>query len=312
MSLDHSVQLCIQPHLVTAWKFARSWPPSASPNSCSITASKFISRNSTHHGLQLNLHTCCIMASTLAWLWPSSASPNSLHHRLPVQPWVHSNIASTCIFVFAPSQHPSSLSYGLQVHLQSCLITFPEGISKLAQTRSHSAFLHSLDHCLQVYLQIHPIIASKWISHLARSQPLSVSLCSLHRHCQAHLKLLPSTICSESRYTVCRWVAIQIHRWEYKLNTWVLKIIEGSVVAMICRHTPAAFPRKILFSTDCSTVIQRGPRHVNSTPRLVISASRTVIGAAKLVAGFPRYPQGHLKSFQVLWGVPKLITITSL
>jgi len=38
--------------------------------------------------------------------------------------------------------------------------------------------------------------------------------------------LLWSTACSQSSYTVCRWVAISIHRWEFKLNTWVLKIVE--------------------------------------------------------------------------------------
>jgi len=31
---------------------------------------------------------------------------------------------------------------------------------------------------------------------------------SLDHYFQAHLELLSSTVCSQSRYTMCRWVAI--------------------------------------------------------------------------------------------------------
>jgi len=96
-----------------------------------------------------------------------------------------------------PSVSPNSLDYGLH----KC-------ISNLPRSRSRSASLSSLDHGLQVYLQIPSTTASMCISKVARSRPRSVSLSSLDRHFQAHLELLSSATCSQSRYTVCRSVAI--------------------------------------------------------------------------------------------------------
>jgi len=129
--------------------------------------------------------------------------------------------ASKCISKLAqswpPSVSPNSLDYGLQVRMSMA----SKCISKLARSQSRSASLSSLDHCLQVYLQICSITASKCISKLARSQPRSISLRSLDRHFQAHLKLLSSTACSQSRYTVCRWVAIWIHRYIDENTHWI-------------------------------------------------------------------------------------------
>ena len=127
--------------------------------------------------------------------------------QVPLQ--TRSITASKCISKLARLRPASSHEHGLQVHLQSRSITASKYISKLARSRPPS----SLDHCLQVYLQIRSITASKCISKLARSRPRSISLSSLDRHFQAHLELLSSTACSQSRYRVCRWLAIMIHRY---------------------------------------------------------------------------------------------------
>jgi len=122
-------------------------------------------------------------------------------------------MASKCISKLARLRPPSSHGHRLQVHLQTRSITACMCISKLTQSRSRSASLSSLDHSLQVSVQIQSITASKSMSKLARSRPRSGSLSSLNRHCQARLQLLLSTACSQSRFTVCRWVAIFIHRY---------------------------------------------------------------------------------------------------
>ena len=93
------------------------------------------------------------------------------------------------------------------------LISASKFISKLARLRPPSASLSSLDHGLPVDLQIRSITASKCIYDYTQEPPPSVSLSSLDRHLQVHLKLLSSTACSQSQYTVCRWVAILMYRY---------------------------------------------------------------------------------------------------
>ena len=132
-----------------------------------------------------------------------------------LQVLVHSHLitASKCISKLAQSRPPSvsttSLDYGLQVRTNKA----SKCISKVAQSRCRSASLSSLDHGLQVYLPICLNTASKGISKLTRSRPRSISLSPLNLPFQAHLELLSSTACSQSRYSVCRWVAIEIHRY---------------------------------------------------------------------------------------------------
>jgi len=133
-----------------------------------------------------------------------SASLSSLDHGFQVYFQIRSITASKCISKLARLRSPNSLDYGLQVYIQTRSITASKCISMLGRLWSPN----SLDHGLQVYLQICSITASKCISKLARSQPWSVSLSSLDPHFQALLELLSSTACSQSRYTVCRWVAI--------------------------------------------------------------------------------------------------------
>jgi len=68
---DSSLQLHLQPCLITASKFTRSQPPSASPNSLD-------------HSLQVFLYTRTITASKFAPSWPNNVCPHSLDHDLGV------------------------------------------------------------------------------------------------------------------------------------------------------------------------------------------------------------------------------------
>jgi len=161
------------------------WNESQHPARRALTTAKYLSKfprsrptSSDDHGLLEHLQTSSITASKFARSWPPSASRNVLDH-------------------------------GLQVYPETRSIT----ASKVVQSWPPSASTILLDHGLQVYLQIPSITASNCISKLARSRPWSVSLSSLHHHCQVHLELLSSTACCQSRYIVCRWVAILIHRY---------------------------------------------------------------------------------------------------
>jgi len=183
-------------HPLTASKYssnlARSRPPNAS-------------RNSLHHGLQVHLQPRSITPCEFAQSWPQNASGNSLDHGLEVSTIMASKwYASKLAWSRPPSVTLTWLHYGLQVRTGMASWC----ISKLAWSRCRSASLSSLDHDLEGYLQIRLITASKFISTLARSRPQSISLSSLDRHSQAHRALLSSTACSQSRYSVCRWVAI--------------------------------------------------------------------------------------------------------
>ena len=183
----------------------RSPPLSASPNS-------------VDHGLEVDLQTFSITACKFAWWWPPSASSNPLDYGLQVSTimaskWHTSNLARSR----PPCLSPNWLDYGLQVRMSMA----SKCISKLARSPFRSASLSSLDHSLQVYVQIPLLTDLMCISKLARSQPRSISLSSLDRHFQAHLELLSSTACSQSRYSVCRWVAIWIHIYIDESTNWI-------------------------------------------------------------------------------------------
>jgi len=141
-----------------------------------------------------------------------NASPNPLDHGLQLHLQPRSITACKCISELQDG--------GLQMHLQTpsitaskciCefdLISASKFISKLARLQPPSASLSSLNHGLPVDLQTRSITSSKCISEYTQEPPPCVSLSSLDRHLQAHQKLLSSTACSQSRYTVCRWVAM--------------------------------------------------------------------------------------------------------
>ena len=142
--------------------------------------------------------------SKLARSWSRSFFFSSLDHGLQmnVQTWMITDS------MFSQSCHPSAPPNSLDSCFQVRTIMHSKCISKLARSLTRSASLCIFDHDLQVYLQIRSITTSKCISKLARSRSRSVSLSALDPHFQAHLELLSSSICSQSRYTECWWVAI--------------------------------------------------------------------------------------------------------
>jgi hypothetical protein len=171
------------------------------------TGSKYSSKltrlqplSSHDHGLQVCFLTCSITSSKcifkLTKLRPPSVSPNSLIYSIQVRTIMASKYISNLAPLWPPNTSPNSLNHGPQVYFQTRSITASKCISEL----------HDLG--LQVHLQTRSILASKCISKLTRSQPWSISPSSADRHVQAYLNFLPSTVCSQSWFTFCRWVAI--------------------------------------------------------------------------------------------------------
>jgi len=153
-------------------------------------------------------------------------------------------MASKCIPKVARSRPCSvslrSLTLSLHLHLQTrsiiaskCnlwvhWISVSNCISKLTQLRPQSASLSSLNLGLQLHPQSRSITASQCISVFTQSRSsiaspnlLDHGLSSLDLHFQTHLKMLSSTACSQSRYTVYRWLAIKIHRYIHENTNWM-------------------------------------------------------------------------------------------
>jgi len=170
--------------MITASKFGWSWPPSALSQTHSIMASKRISTltRSRPPSVALNLHNCIL------------------------QVWII--IASKCISNLAWSRPPGVSPTRSNIGCKFVTSWPPMSIYKHAQSWSPSGSLRSLGHRLQLYLQILSITAFKGISQLALSQHWSVSLSSFNCHFEGHLTLLSGAACSQSRYSVCSWVAI--------------------------------------------------------------------------------------------------------
>jgi hypothetical protein len=136
-----------------SFNLARSWPPSACPNSLD-------------HSFPVHLRTRSITAtkciSKLARSQPRNVSLTSHDYSLQVG----TITASQCISELTRSRLPSSHDHGLQVHLQTCPIAASKYISQSTRSRPPGASLSSLDQGLPVHLQTHSIMASKCISEL--------------------------------------------------------------------------------------------------------------------------------------------------
>jgi len=218
----------------------------APPSGCRISLDRILrslSPTSHDYGRQVRLIMASKCISQLARSRSRSASGSSLDFGLPVYLQIHSVTLCKCISTLTRFQTPSSHDHGLQVHLQPCSIMISECISKFTwsrppsvspnplnfrlqvhhQTRSimaskciskyarsppPGASINLISHVLGLYLQLRSITAFKFMSKRAQSRPRSVSRSSLDRHFQADLELLSSIACSQTRYTVCRWVAI--------------------------------------------------------------------------------------------------------
>jgi len=221
-----------------SYKLTNWWIESRHPACRPSTASKYSTKlaqlrplsafpNSVNHSLQVNLQTRSITASKCISNLGRLRPPSSHHRGLQVYLKIRSITSSKCIPKLAPLWLPSSLDHGLQVslqtrsitastvYLQTRSITASKFISNLARSRPPSVFSKlallqppsSHNHSLCVHLQL------SW------SRPPSVSPNSLDRGLQVHLQTrsivifrhtlyCPSTACSQSRYSVCRSVAI--------------------------------------------------------------------------------------------------------
>jgi len=177
------------------FSLARSHPPK-----CITKIAPLQSPCSYGHGVQVHLQTCSITAS--------QSISNLPDYSLEVHIIMASKYNSRLARFRLRGASRCSLDHGIEVYIQILSMIAAKCSSKLAQSLSQSVSLSSLDHALQVFLQMHSISASKCISNLARSRPWWVSLSSLDQQFLVHLELLSSTACSQSRYTLCRWVAI--------------------------------------------------------------------------------------------------------
>jgi hypothetical protein len=96
-----------------------------------------------------------------------------------------------CISNLARPQHLSvslsSFNLGLQLHVQTRLITGSKRSSQLAQSRPPCPSLSSLNLGLQLHLPPHSIMATKCISEFTRPRPPSASPNPLDHSIPVHL-----------------------------------------------------------------------------------------------------------------------------
>jgi len=143
--------------------------------------------------------------------------------------------------VSAPSPPPINC---LQVVFQTPSITTSECISGFTQSLLSRVSLNSLHFILQVRM----VTAVKWVSNLTRSQPqrshdnglqVYVQTTSvMASRCTSEFTWFSSSahprIAPKDRLQLVQMYGVwmgtntdtEIHKWEYKLNTWVLKIIQ--------------------------------------------------------------------------------------
>jgi len=156
-------------HSHLPWRLQPELPPPGRPSSSSpplwhdhgleedvhtrsITASKSISElaqlrppSALHYCLQVYLQTGSITASKFARSWPPSASTHSLDHSLHVHVQTCLNTVYECItrlpWVEPPSVSPNSLDYDLGVLLYVCSITvgWNGGAGRQTAHHQHSA-----------------------------------------------------------------------------------------------------------------------------------------------------------------------------
>jgi len=171
-------------------------------------------------------------ASILTQSWPSHVSPNLPNDGLEAGIIMASNRISK----LAQTHLPSSPNHGRTVNIQPRLITVSKWVSELldlslemhfhsrsimastfAQSWPPSSCPHSLACGLQAHLSVHTISASKCISQFTQSSSSGGPWVAPMHH------LLPVWIYHVQMGSEKDKL---IHRWEYKPNTLVLKIIE--------------------------------------------------------------------------------------
>jgi len=155
----------------------------------------------TEYCIHWVLHTPSA-ASSQDWLSPAASQLSSLggpywtqlttFPRLRVNQWIASRLPSHLPPDLPPpdrppaSTPPISIHHGIQVHLQTRLITASKCIFEFTQSCTPIASPNSLDQGLQVHLWVRSISASKCISELTRARRQSASLNSLDHGLQLH------------------------------------------------------------------------------------------------------------------------------
>jgi len=183
--------------------------------------------------LQVLVQSCSNTASKCISELAQLRPPSSHEHGLQVHLQTRSITASKCISEFTRSTSPSAslgpLDLSLQVHIQTRSLTASKCISEFSRSTSRSASLSSLDLSLQVHIQTRSITACKCISAFTRStSPIASQTRSIKYIFKERWRLYGDrgvtevdrvtgsirswprsiTACSQSRYSVCRWVAL--------------------------------------------------------------------------------------------------------
>jgi hypothetical protein len=131
------------------------------------------------HGLQMHLQIPYIAASKVTTSWPTSSIPFSFKYRRQVGRFIASNGLSNLAWVLPLSSH----------HLG-----------------------------LHVYPQTASSLASNDMAVIVPQQSRSVFLSSLNHHLGPCLELLPSTTCTQFKYTMCEWIHFYLHENTHRIR----------------------------------------------------------------------------------------------
>jgi len=115
------------------------------------------------------------------------------------------------------------------------------------------------------------------------------------------------------------YIDTQIHGWGYKLNTWVLKMVERWVVAMISRR-PSSIPHEddvflsllychSRYSQTCrrrSQVLPGAPNVLSAAPRCSQTYHNHSHGTPVPVIRDPSDFEGQLESPPIVWYSPEI------
>ena len=125
--------------------------------------------------------------------WPPSTPPLLLNWFCKVHLWVHTILASKCIFQFARSRPASVHDNGVQGYLQRCSITASKFAQSWHQSESPNLFDNGIHNWMIIssmcISHIGLIIASKCISNIPRSRAQCLVLSSHENALQVYVRV---------------------------------------------------------------------------------------------------------------------------
>ena len=135
---------------------------------CTITASMCISTlaQSRPRSVSPRLHDCCLQVRTI--ICSKFISPNLVDDGLQLYLPTHPIMATKHPSKFPGLQPPSSHNHGLQLHLETCMKTILEFISKSTWSWPPSVSPNTLDYYFQVYIQTRSTTTPECISAFTR------------------------------------------------------------------------------------------------------------------------------------------------